>query len=264
MKKKVLITVKTYPNPSKNYIETVCTAGIDEEGNWLRVYPVRFRHRKFSEQYRKWDWVTIEIEKNDKDFRIESYRLVDIDQEIMIDGHIDHENWDYRKELLLKNVYYSMQALIDDSYDACKNVSIAVFKAKEIKRAFCDAVEKDWSNDEKAKMSQLDVFVDKEINPLRKLPFAFGLEFIDINDSPSRMRILDWEIGQLYWNCYDKDQNEAEACAKVIEKLNWQYQERDLYLILGTTLEYHRMKAPNPFTIIGLFYPPKDDQISIF
>ncbi len=264
MKKKVLIAVKTYPNPSKNYIETVCTAGIDEQGNWLRVYPVRFRHRKFSEQYKKWDWVIIDIEKNDKDFRTESHRLVDIDQEITIDGHIDRKNWDDKKRFLLKNVYCSMQALINDSYDTSKNVSIAVFKAKEIKRPFCDAGERDWSDRKKEKMSQLDVFVDSEINPLRKLPFTFGLEFIDANDSPSKMSILDWEIGQLYWNCYDKNQNEAEACAKVMEKLDWLYQKRDLYLILGTTLEHHRMKAPNPFTIIGLFYPPKDEQTTIF
>jgi hypothetical protein len=264
MNKKVLITVKTYPNPSKNYNETVCTAGVDEEGNWLRIYPVRFRHRAFSEQYKKWDWLTIDIEKNDKDFRIESHRPVDIDQEIQIVGHIDSSDWDYRKELLVKNVYYSMQSLIDESYDQSKNISIAVFKAKEIKRVFCEAVEKDWSDEEKAKMSQLDIFVDREINPLRKLPYAFGFEFIDIDDSTSRMRILDWEIGQLYWNCYDKDQDEANACAKVLEKLNWLYKDRDLYLILGTTLEYHRMKAPNPFTIIGLFYPPKDEQITIF
>ncbi len=30
MKKKILIAVKTYPNPSQKYNETVCTAGLDE------------------------------------------------------------------------------------------------------------------------------------------------------------------------------------------------------------------------------------------
>jgi hypothetical protein len=43
MNKRVLITVKTYPNPSKSYQETVCTAGIDEDKNWIRIYPVNFR-----------------------------------------------------------------------------------------------------------------------------------------------------------------------------------------------------------------------------
>ncbi len=32
--------------------------------------------------------------------------------------------------------------------------------------------------------------------------------------------------------------------------------KKDLYLFLGTTQQYHAV-APNPFVIIGVFYPPK-------
>ena len=34
-KTKVLITVMTYPLPSRGYQELVCTAGITEEGKWV-------------------------------------------------------------------------------------------------------------------------------------------------------------------------------------------------------------------------------------
>lgn len=40
---RVLITVKTYPTLSKKYGETVCTAGLREDGSWVRIYPVPFR-----------------------------------------------------------------------------------------------------------------------------------------------------------------------------------------------------------------------------
>lgn len=40
MKKKILIVVKTYPTRSKKYQELVCTAGLDEKGNWYRIYPI--------------------------------------------------------------------------------------------------------------------------------------------------------------------------------------------------------------------------------
>ena len=43
-KVKILITVKTYPLPSTAYQETVCTAGVKEDGTWIRLYPVRFRY----------------------------------------------------------------------------------------------------------------------------------------------------------------------------------------------------------------------------
>jgi len=40
MRKKILIVAKTYPTKSKKYTELVCTAGVDAEGNWYRIYPM--------------------------------------------------------------------------------------------------------------------------------------------------------------------------------------------------------------------------------
>ena len=40
---RILVTVKTYPTLSRKYGETVCTAGVREDGTWVRMYPVPFR-----------------------------------------------------------------------------------------------------------------------------------------------------------------------------------------------------------------------------
>ena len=40
---KVLITVKAYPKPSGKYDELVCTAGLLDGKDWIRIYPVPFR-----------------------------------------------------------------------------------------------------------------------------------------------------------------------------------------------------------------------------
>lgn len=39
-RKKILLTVITYPLPSRSYDELVCTAGVLEDGKWIRIYPV--------------------------------------------------------------------------------------------------------------------------------------------------------------------------------------------------------------------------------
>ena len=39
--------------------------------------------------------------------------------------------------------------------------------------------------------------------------------------------------------------------------------ENDILLFLGTTKRYHKV-APNPFVIIGVFYPPKEKQLDLF
>ena len=40
---RVLITVKTYSIPSTKYDELVCTAGVTEDGELIRLYPINFR-----------------------------------------------------------------------------------------------------------------------------------------------------------------------------------------------------------------------------
>lgn len=50
-KQRILVTVKTYPTLSRTYGETVCTAGIREDGTWVRIYPVPFRRLNESERY---------------------------------------------------------------------------------------------------------------------------------------------------------------------------------------------------------------------
>lgn len=74
-KERVLITVKTYPTLSRKYGETVCTAGVREEGSWVRIYPVPFRRLDEAEQYKKFDWIECRLIRNSSDPRPETFRL---------------------------------------------------------------------------------------------------------------------------------------------------------------------------------------------
>lgn len=51
MKEELLILVKTYPTLSKKYFELVCTAGINKNGEWRRIYPIPFRQLSDLEKY---------------------------------------------------------------------------------------------------------------------------------------------------------------------------------------------------------------------
>ena len=73
-KARVLITVKTYPLPSNKYEELVCTAGVLENGTWIRIYPIPFRSLPKDKKFEKYDWIEADLVRNNKDFRQESYR----------------------------------------------------------------------------------------------------------------------------------------------------------------------------------------------
>lgn len=73
------------------------------------------------------------------------------------------------------------------------------------------------------------------------------------------MMIEDWEIGTLYRKCLrDAEVDETVAAQKVRQKyFDDLAKTKDVYLFLGTKSEWHRRRSPNPFVIIGVFYPPK-------
>ena len=77
-KKKVLITVKTYPLPSRKAIEVSCTAGVTEDSKWIRLFPLPFRRLEYERQFKKYQWIEANVTKALSDPRSESYK-VDLD-----------------------------------------------------------------------------------------------------------------------------------------------------------------------------------------
>jgi hypothetical protein len=99
-KERILITVKTYPTLSRKYGETVCTAGVREDGSWIRLYPVPFRRLQETEQYSKYDWIECRVVDNKSDPRPESFRPYD-PAELVPVGHMDTKReWRDRRRLL--------------------------------------------------------------------------------------------------------------------------------------------------------------------
>lgn len=126
---KVLITVKTYPTLSAKYDELVCTAGFKEDGSWIRIYPIPFRKLEYDKQYRKYDWIEVDLVKNTSDFRPDSFRTKSIDSEIKVVGHIDTtNNWEVRKKICLGKIYYNLTELIAEAKNKDICTSLAVFK----------------------------------------------------------------------------------------------------------------------------------------
>jgi len=62
-------------SPIAQYVETSCVAGISQDGSMRRLYPVPFRMIEEGQQFKKWQWIDVRIEKANKDHRPESYKL---------------------------------------------------------------------------------------------------------------------------------------------------------------------------------------------
>ena len=137
-KTRVLITVTTYPLPSRSYDELVCTAGILENGDWIRIYPVPLKFLRGLRQNGKietfkYSWIELELVERSDDFRPESHSPVNYNfKDVETYGKIGTaNNWEERKTFCTKNVYTNLTTLINDSKKP-KNVSLATFKPTEI------------------------------------------------------------------------------------------------------------------------------------
>ena len=273
-RRKIFITVKTYPTLSKKYDELVCTAGILDNGSWARIYPLPFRKLDYENRYKKYQWIELPLQKNVSDPRPETYRVVDISQLKLIGKPVGTEKkWQERKRIIFEHNHTNTD-LTELIQQANRNeVSLAIFKPAELIEFVIEETDRNWSKDKlallKAKAKQLSLFqteeeVKKEFSVVDKLPYIFFYRFSDEKGRKAKLMIEDWEIGALYWNCLKQAAgNEQDALAMVKEKFFDSFMKKDLYFFLGTTKMYHGW-AKNPFVIIGVFYPPYDPQLSLF
>ncbi len=223
---KVLIAVKTYPTLSTKYDELVCTAGFLEDGSWIRIYPIPFRKLEYEQQYKKYDWIEIDIERNTSDFRLESHKPKSIDKGFKIVSRLGtDDHWRLRREIVLNNVNTNMTELIKCAKEEKKFTSLAVLKPQKILDFKVERAEREWDKRKleklKANAQQYKLFENSE-NPfevVQKLPYKFSYHFLTEDGIDRTLMIEDWEIGALYWNSLKRyEGDERKACEDVRKK----------------------------------------------
>ena len=270
---RVLVTVKTYPMPSSTYGELVCTAGLLDGEKWVRIYPISFRFLSDSGMYPKYSWIRLDLVKKSSDFRPERYRpLRGIDEDIQVIEKLGTDNeWAARRKFVLNEVYCSMEELVAIAKSEEKK-SLATLKPAEITGFVIEECERDWKEKWLAQNQQGDFFeLDsekqmRERRLVKKLPYRYSYRFLSEGDSrPRELMIEDWEIGALFWNCLRQTDGDEQAANQLVQKkyLDTFRAKNELYFFLGTTLRHHNVSR-NPFIIVGVFYPPKTSQLSLF
>ncbi len=255
---KVLITVKTHPIPSSKYDELVCTAGVTEAGDFIRLYPINFRDLAYSKQYKKYQWLEVDAVKHSGwDSRKESYRP-DCDS-IRLAGEplSSRNNWEERARYVLAKRSQSMEELY--ARQEQDKTSLGIFRPKEVFDLVSTPAEADWDLRFKAALMQQRLWENRKASkePLRKVPFKFQYKFSC--DDPQcngshKMMIEDWEVGALYWRCVDGGATPDEARTAVKRKFFNQLcaSDRDTHFYVGTILAH-----PKSWVVIGVLWPKK-------
>lgn len=259
---RVLILCKTYPSPSAKYAETSCVAGVSETGRLLRLFPVPFRLVADEQQFRKWQWITVRLEKAREDHRPESHHIfvdtIECDGPALPAGR---RGWPVRMELLAKLPVYRS---IEDAEAARQktNATLALLKPQHITRLeIKSSKEPDWTEDERRKLLQMQkqnsLFDEAEnrrqVKLLEKIPYDFYYHYQGEADGVAvegRVKLVDWEVCALYRNLRRSHGDKWEAPLR--ERLEEKLPSLDLTILLGTM---HRW--PDKWLGVSLIYPPR-------
>lgn len=241
-KERALVLVKAFPQPSQKYEETVCCAGVTPEGQFVRLYPIRFRHLPRDKQFNRWDVVEYDAQRSVGDHRPESRHVNEDSIAIVQSGsQLDDEQ---KVRAWLPHVSPSLQALKDENMATHKSLGIIKpepgslkFKARKLSKSSADDVAL------QSAFNQISLLHSSQLTPI-SVDYEFIYHF-DCGGRSHEMKIHDWEVQSAFHNF--KRQYGDGAMDALIEQYQHRIPERHLHFVMGT------MKAhPRQFIIIGL------------
>lgn len=242
VKERALVLVKAYPQPSQKYEETVCCAGINAQGEFLRLYPIRYRRLPADRRFERWDVLEFEGARPTDDGRPESRHVNEDTIKIVQSGRDMDEG--QRVRLWSKHVAASLVALKDDNRQTNRSLGIVCPDAGSVRFKFRKlSSDSDQDTALRTMFQQFSLIEEKSLKPLT-VDYEFTYQFTCAGVQ-HKMKIHDWEVQAAYFSYRHRYGDQALAM------LQTEYQEhiptRNLHFVMGT------MKAhPTTFIIIGL------------
>jgi hypothetical protein len=266
IRKRVLILVKTYPNPSEKHREIVCTAGLEMETRTLiRLFPIPFRMLANESKFQKWQFVELDVRKA-SDSRRESYEVRDdsIEAGELIEAY--GGGWQRRWSLIEHLISPSLESI--EALPAGERPSLAIIKPRDCTMTIERHRHTTYNAQQRRKLMGViahdTLFGDykKYIALLEKIPLKFRYHFRYGEAPGSRLYTAffeDWEIGEAWRKWRGLYPDEAELKAKIINRFLDVTKERDnLYLAIGTHSQYRHQ-----WLAIGQFQPLLDQRSTI-
>ena len=231
-----MILVKALPQPSKTYGETVCCAGVTADGQWKRLFPVRFRHLSGDSSFKRWDWVNFNFRQPTRDKRAESCHVYE--ESIVVDGKFPERD---RTRLLSPIIIGSAKQA------AVLGLSLALIRPRNT-RFIATAKSKNELQKEREAFAyaakQTSLF-DAELAKLEPSPYKFRFDFEDDNGK-HKYQTGDWEAHAMFWRERQRT-SDAEALKWMNDIFNDDYPAKGMVFAIG-----NQAKRPQTWQLLGV------------
>lgn len=256
-RRRILILGKTAPTFSRTHLETVCSGGIFDNGEVCRIYPVPYRYLEPTSQMRDYQWIDVDVWKDTKDPRPESYHA-DFQSITVVGNPIPTDKtWQKRRALVRpeERAFPTLEALQESQRTSGTSLGmIQPGRVLGIRAVSTTDLERtEWFDRQEDAFRQFDWL--REPKPLDCPTAHYEIEFSCAHGLGCRhtLTTFDWGIAELHRKM-TAQYGEESGRGKVVEQLRrfCDLERIDLYLFLGNlrTRLYQ-------FSIMGAFYPPR-------
>lgn len=234
---RVSILVKALPQPSKQYGETVCCAGVTAAGQWKRLFPVRFRHLSGNSSFARWDWVKFRYRRPTTDARAESCHV--FEDSIELDGQLSIKK--EQRRLLTPLIVGSAKVAME------RGQSLALIRPQNtrfIAKAKAKAAIEEERDAYRRAAGQSSMF-DQELAELEPSPYEFRFKFED-ESGKHDYENGDWETHAMYWR-EQKRRGDQAAIKWMDETFNDVYPRKGMVFAIG-----NQAKRPQTWQLLGV------------
>lgn len=256
---RVLITVKTSPQPSSKYGDTVCVAGVRLDTparEWIRLYPIPFRYLGSEHQFKKYDIVELTVRRRHEDGRKESYS-----PEWESINVVDHlTGWGPRVPIMNDVDLTTTCALRAGTKGQPNGPSLGFVDVLDIS-GLRFSKHPGWSAAERVKianaLSQVDLFGGVGIPPKLEAPrFVVRYRYrCAALACPGHVgQILDWELTELQRHL--RSDSDVDAKRKITDKYfdMMAASKRLTRFYLGN---FEKPTKRDKFSVLGVYYPDR-------
>ncbi|MDJ0686136.1 MAG: hypothetical protein QNJ84_15705 [Alphaproteobacteria bacterium] len=232
-----IVIVKAAPQAGHKYGETVCCAGINLQGTWLRLYPISFRTLDEGQKFGRWDRIRFKWRKPRDDHRVESRRVDQDSLEIL--GVLKQSE---RERFLASSIVTSLDKERQQSRSlALLRAEIISFRAEAKSQAEIRAESRKFDT----LRAQPDLFNTKPIIPYKPCPYKFKYRY-RTEDGVREGTCQDWEIEAAYYH-WAKRIGGDNALSEIQRVFGEEYPSKGMLLAMGTHSQH-----PNTWLINGI------------
>ena len=262
---RVLVLVKTMPQLSAKYNDTVCVAGLALNPlRWVRLYPVPFRYLALENQFTKYTLIKVKVHLSNGDPRFESLKIDATS--IRVEGKLDsRDGWKLRARYVEPIGEVSLCQLRRNIGDDDNGPSLGLVRPQRgsVKLILNETPpEKDKQAEKRRRIllrRELDFGAASANRRLIKLAepprlsgwFQFSCE-AEPDCTGHRLGFIDWEFAALQYNNKDLDIEELKERLVAKFETNPTTQGKDLRFFVGNL---HDKVKRSAFQILGLYYP---------